>query len=152
MFKLALLTSIAASIFLTFALSGLSFFKFIQWNPIDYTTRYGILQGSHPLVQWIFLAIFLFVIILIFYLIMQYVSFVPSFFSSLVIGGVIALLTEWAIYGLPAELESFTKLSVPFIITVIVAARFVFETASFHYQANENERQNKLPYKDSMIK
>nr|WP_106779839.1 hypothetical protein [Lysinibacillus timonensis] len=152
MLRIAILTSIAASIFLTISLLALSFFKFIQWNPVDYTNRFGILQHNHELVKWTFLGIILAIIILIFFLIMQYVALVPAFFSSLVIGGVVALIIEWIIYGLPAELSSFSQLSVPFIITVIITARFVFETASFHYQANMNERENKLPYKDSMIK
>ncbi len=152
MFKIAFYTSIAAAIFLTFSLSILSFFKFIQWDPVDYSERFHILQDSHVFVKWVFLGIILFIIIFIFYLIMQYVALVPAFITSLVIGGVIALIVEWVIFELPAELKSFTKLSMPFIITVIITARFVFETASFHYQANLNEEQNELPYKDTMIK
>ncbi|CAM5204132.1 Membrane protein YqhR OS=Ureibacillus acetophenoni OX=614649 GN=SAMN05877842_102138 PE=4 SV=1 [Ureibacillus acetophenoni] len=152
MFKTGLYTSLAAAIFLTISLSALSFFKFILWNPLDYTKRFHILQDSHGFFQWLFLGLVLFIIIFVFYLVMQYVPLVPAFVSSLLIGGIIALIIEWFIFELPAELESFTKLSIPFIITVIVTARFVFETASFHHQANENEKQNELPYEDTMIK
>ncbi|KGR78446.1 hypothetical protein [Ureibacillus manganicus] len=152
MFRTALYTSLAAAIFLTLALSGLSLFKFIQWKPLDYTERFHILQNSHGFFQWLFLGIILFIIIFIFYWIMQYVVLVPAFVSSLLIGGLIALIVEWFIFELPAELNSFTKLSVPFMITVIVTARFVFETASFHFQANSNEKQNELPYEDTVIK
>lgn len=152
MFRVAIYTSIAAALFLTLSLSTLSFFKFIQWNPLDYTERFNILPNSHGLIQWLFLALVLFIIIIIFFLIMQYVALVPAFITSLVIGGVIALIIEWFIYELPAELNSFTKLSLPFIITVIVTARFVFETANFHYRANLHEKENELPYKDTVIK
>lgn len=152
MFRTAIYTSIAAAIFLTISLSALSFFKFIQWNPLDYTKRFNILQDSHGFFQWLFLGFILLIIIFLFYLIMQYVPLVPAFVSSLIIGGILALIIEWFIFELPAELESFTKLSVPFIIIVIVTARFVFETASFHHQANLKEKQNELPYEDTMIK
>ncbi|HWL22885.1 MAG TPA: hypothetical protein VNR38_03920 [Ureibacillus sp.] len=152
MFRVAIYTSLAAAIFLTLSLSILSYFKFILWKPLDYTERFHILQHSHGSIQWIFLGIILFIIILIFYLVMQYVPLVPAFVTSFIIGGIIALIVEWFIYELPAELNSFTKLSIPFIITVIVTARFVFETASFHFQANLNEKRNELPYKDTMIK
>ncbi|SOC36174.1 hypothetical protein [Ureibacillus acetophenoni] len=152
MFRIALITSLAASIFLTLSLSGLALFKFIQWNPLDYTERFNILQNSHGSIQWVFLGLVLFIIIFIFYWIMQYVALVPAFVSSLLIGGLVALIIEWFIFELPAELNSFTKLSIPFMITVIITARFVFETASFHFQANANEKQNELPYEDTVIK
>lgn len=81
---------------------------------------------------------------------MQYVALVPPFLTSLIIGGVLALIVEWSIYDLPAELSSFKRLSIPFMVTVIMTSRFVFETATFHYQASNT--RNKLPYKESVIK
>ncbi|WP_346234472.1 hypothetical protein MKY04_12425 [Lysinibacillus telephonicus] len=150
MIYLAIITSLCASIFLTFSLKVLSYLHFIKWSPVGYTKRLDILESSHPLIQWLFLAIVIFLIILILYFIMQFVELVPAFITSIVIGGVLALICEWVIYDLPAELKSFKKLSIPFIVTVIITARFVFETAAYHYKAH-NER-NKLPYNDSMIK
>lgn len=150
MIYLAIMTSLFASLFLTLALKTLSFLNFIRWNPVGYTKRLDILVENHPLIQWLFLAIVIFLIILILYLIMQFVELVPAFITSLVIGGILALISEWVIYDLPAELKSFKKLSIPYIVTVIITARFVFETATFHYRAH-GER-NKLPYNDSVIK
>lgn len=150
MIYLGFITSLVASIFLSISLKALSFFHFIKWNPIGYAKRLQIFESSHPLYKWFFLTMVIFVTILIFYFIMQYVQLVPAFLTSLVIGGVIALISEWVIYSLPAELSSFKKLSVPFMVTVIITARFVFETAQFHYMAS-GER-NQLPYKDTMIK
>ena len=147
---LAMITSLFASIFLTFSLKVLSYLNFIKWNPVGYTKRLDILQSNHPLIQWLFLAIVIFLITLILYLIMQFVELVPAFITSLVIGGVLALISEWIIFDLPAELKSFKKLSIPFIVTVVITARFVFETATFHYRAHSE--RNKLPYKDSVIK
>lgn len=147
---LAFITSLFASIFLTLSLKVLSYLNFIKWNPVGYTKRLDILEANHPFIKWLFLAIVLFLIILVLYLIFQFVELVPAFITSLVIGGILALISEWIIYDLPAEMKSFKKLSIPFIITVIITARFVFETATFHYKAH-GER-NKLPYNDSVIK
>lgn len=152
MLYLAFMTSLVASIFLTISLKLLSLFHFIKWNPVGYTKKLEILETSHPLLQWFFLLIVIFIIIFFFYMIMQYVVQVPPFVTSLVIGGVLALLIEWAIKDLPAELSSFKKLSIPFIITVIMVARFVFETAAFHFKASHFQEEKELPYKDTVIK
>lgn len=150
MLYLAFITSIFASIFLTVSLKMLSLFRFIRWNPIGFTSRYHIFEDSHPLISWIFLAILIFFVTFVFYLIMQYVHNVPPFITSLVIGALFAIIAEWIIFDLPAELSSFKKLSIPFMVMVIITARFVFETASFHYQAHLE--RNRLPYKESVIK
>ncbi|MBM7607134.1 hypothetical protein JOD29_000371 [Lysinibacillus composti] len=152
MFYLAFVTSLAASIFLAVGLKLLNLFHFIKWNPVGYAEKWGVLEQSHGLVRWFFLLIVLFIILFILYLIMQYVALVPPFVTSLVIGGVIALLAEWIIKDLPAELSSFKKLSIPFIVTVIMTSRFVFETATYHFKAAHFEKRNKLPYKDTVIK
>mgnify|MGYP007126063448 FL=1 len=150
MIYLAVMTSIFAALFLTLSLKILSLFHFIKWSPVGYTKEWGILVHNHWTIKWLFLIIIIFLISLIFYFIMQYVALVPPFITSLIIGVVLALIVEWVIFDLPAELSSFKKLSIPFMVVVVVTARFVFETAAYHYKAH-GER-NKLPYKDSMIK
>ncbi|RUL56944.1 MULTISPECIES: hypothetical protein [Lysinibacillus] len=150
MIYLAVVTSIFASIFLTISMKVLSLFHFVKWSPVGYTKRLGILENSHWSIKWLFLLIIVFLITLIFYLIMQYIILVPHFLTSLVIGALLALIIEWFIFELPAELSSFKKLSIPFMVTVIVTARFVFETAAYHYRAHAE--RNKLPYKDTVIK
>lgn len=149
MIYLATYTSIAASLFLTFSLKMLSIFKFIKWNPIGFTKNLFILEDSHPLIQWLFLVFIIFVVTFILYIIMQFVELVPAFLTSLILGAIIALVIEWIIFDLPAELSSFKKLSIPFMVIIVMTARFVFETAVFHYKASKEE--NKLPYNDSMI-
>lgn len=150
MFYLSFTTSFFASLFLTFMLKLLEYFKLIKWNPVGYAKKLDILENSHAGTKWMVLWLFIFLIAFILYLVMQFVVQVPAFFTSLVIGGMIALVTEWIIFNLPAELSSFKKLSLPFMIVVIILCRFVFETASFHYQASR--RENKLPYNNSVIK
>lgn len=150
MLYLAFVTSIFASIILTASLKLLSFFKFIKWNPVGFSKRYHLFEDSHPFIIWIFLAILIFLVAFIFYLIMQYTSNVPPFITSLVIGVLFAIIVEWIIFDLPAELSSFKQLSIPFMVMVVITARFIFETATFHYQANQE--RNRLPYKESMIK
>lgn len=94
MIYLAIITSLCASIFLTFSLKVLSYLHFIKWNPVGYTKRLDILESSHPLIQWLFLVIVIFLITLILYFIMQFVELVPAFITSLVIGGILALICE----------------------------------------------------------
>ena len=132
MIYLAVVTSIFASIFLTISMKLLSLFHFIKWSPVGYTKRLGILENSHWSIKWLFLLIIVFLITVIFYLIMQYIIFIPHFLTSLVIGALLALIIEWFIFELPAELSSFKKLSIPFMVMVIITARFVFETAAYH--------------------
>lgn len=150
MFYLAFITSFAASLFLTFMLKVLEYFKFIKWDPVGYTKKLNIMENSHESTQWMLLWFMIFILTFILYMVMQFVIQVPPFFTSLIIGGLIAIITEWIIFNLKAELSSFKKLSVPFIIIVIITSRFVFETATFHYRANHG--RNKLPYKNTMIK
>lgn len=150
MLYLALVTSIFGSIVLTASLKMLSVFKFIKWNPIGFSKKYHLFEDSHPFISWLFLALLIFLANLILYLLMQYVQNVPPFITSLIIGGLFAMVAEWIIYDLPAELSSFKKLSIPFMVMVVINARFIIETASFHYQA-QLER-NRLPYKESVIK
>lgn len=150
MIYLAFITSFFASLFLTFMLKVLEYFKFIKWNPVGYTTKLNILENSHESTQWMLLWFMIFILTFILYLVMQFVIQVPPFLTSLIIGGIISIITEWIIFNLKAELSSFKKLSVPFMIVVIITSRFVFETAAFHYRANHG--RNKLPYKDTVIK
>lgn len=150
MIYMAAITSLTASVFLTIALKLLSLFHFIKWSPVGFTKKLNILESSHWSVRWLFLLIFIFMITFVLYIVMQFIEMVPAFLTSLIIGGILALICEWIIFDLPAELSSFKKLSIPFIVTVVITARFVFETAVFHYQASHE--QNKLPYKDSVIK
>ena len=150
MIYLAVITSLFATLFLTVTLKLLSVFSFVKWSPVGYTKRFDILETSHWFVKWLFLFLVIFLIIFVFYLIMQYVQMVPPFVTSLIIGGIFALLCEWVIFDLPAELKSFKKLSIPFIVIVVITARFVFDTAVFHYKAHLE--RNRLPYKDTVIK
>ena len=150
MIYLAVVTSLVAAIFLTVSIKLLSIFHFIKWSPVGYTKRLDILENSHWTIKWLFLLIIVFLIIFIFYIIMQYVQMVPAFVTSLIIGAIFALLCEWIIFDLPAEMSSFKKLSIPFMVTVVITARFVFDTAMFHYKAHLE--RNKLPYKDTVIK
>ena len=85
-----------------------------MWLPIGFSKKYQLFEESHPFISWLFLAVVIFVVNFILYLIMQYVHNVPPFITSLVIGSLFAIIVEWIIYDLPAELYSFKKLSIPF--------------------------------------
>lgn len=146
---LAFITSIVSAIWLALSLKFLEYFNFIHWHPVGFTKKWGMKDAFS---SWALFILILFVVALILYLLMQYSWKVPAFLTSLIIGLAIAIVTEWIIYDLPAEGEAFRRLSIPFIVVVVITCRFVIETSIFHYQANNLDSRNKLMYKDSMIK
>ncbi len=146
---LAAITSIVSAIWLAVSLKFLHFLKFIDWRPVGFMKKWGIKDAFSA---WLLLIIILFVVSLIIYLLSQYSWRVPAFITSLIIGIALAIMTEWLIYDLPAEKASFKKLSIPFIVVVVITCRFLIETAIFHYGAKNLESRNKLMYKDTMVK
>lgn len=147
MFYLANVTSLVSTVSLLIMLKLLHLFKWVKWHPTTFLKDEGIKDKAS---RWLLLGIIIFLICLILFLALQYVQNVPPFLLSLIIGAAIALMTEWIIYDLPAEFSSFKKLSVPFFVVVIIASRFIIETAIFH-RKNLGSR-NKLPYNASVIK
>ena len=124
-------TSLVSAVFFALALKLLHLFHFISWKPVGFANRWGM-EDSSAAGKWVLLICLLFVIAFIMYLIMQFVTSVPAVFTSFVIGLLLAMVTEWVIFDYPAEAASFKKLSIPFIVIVIIALRFIFETAAFH--------------------
>lgn len=145
---MAAITSIVSAIWLAVSLKFLHFFKFIDWRPVGFIKKWGVKDAFSA---WLLFIIILFVVAFIIYFITQYSWRVPAFLTSLIIGVALALATEWIIFDLPADKASFKKLSIPFIVLVVITCRFLIETATFHFEAKNFEDRKKLMYKDSMI-
>lgn len=122
-------TSLVSAVFFAVMLKLLQLFHLIKWKPIGFAKRWGLEVGTVG--KWVLLIVALFVMALVLYLIMQYVTRVPAVFTSFVIGLALAIVTEWIIFDYPAEYESFKKLSIPFMVMVIITLRFIFETAAY---------------------
>lgn len=150
--KVAIPTAVVTAVLLSFALKGLSFFHMIQWHPVSFIKKSELFRDSSAISHWAVFLLLLCLFAFLFYVVSQFLYFIPVGFLSFVVGLVIAILVEWRIFQLPAELDSFKKLSIPFMVIVIGFSRFVMETAVYHKKASEADNQNKLPYKASMIK
>ncbi|MEC1180547.1 hypothetical protein P9B03_18965 [Metasolibacillus meyeri] len=148
--SLAIITSIVSAVGFSCFLKFLYYFSFISWHPIGFVKKWDLTIA--PFTAWLLLGLVLFLLFLLLYIVLQYAWRVPAFFTSFIIGLAFAFLAEWVIYDLPAEKESFKKLSIPFIVVTITVCRFVIETAQFHYYSRKFAHRNKLMYKNTMIK
>ena len=143
--KIVLATSIASSLFLTFMLKMLHFFKWIKWHPTKF-----LHVVDDALTRWIVLFVILVIASMLVYFILMNIRFVPAMVVGIIVGLAIAFVAEWIIYDLPAEAKSFKRLSIPFIVVTTTAIVFIAETAIFHRE--QIEKGNELPYGASVIK
>ncbi|MEK4229913.1 hypothetical protein [Solibacillus sp. FSL H8-0538] len=128
--QVSLMTSLVSAVFFAITLKLLHLFHLIKWKPVGYAKKWEM-EGVGTFGKWLLLIVALFVVAMLFYVVMQFVTRVPAIFTSFVIGLALAIVAEWVIFDYPAELTSFKKLSIPFIVMVIITLRFIFETASF---------------------
>ncbi|MFF5995412.1 hypothetical protein AAGS61_11800 [Lysinibacillus sp. KU-BSD001] len=145
MMKIAVSTSLMSAFYVTAMLRILDLFKWIDWKP----TKFLNTIISDGLTRWIALFVILFVVSIILFMILQFVQLLPPVVWAIIIGLLMAFLTEWLIYDLPMERASFKRLSIPFFVVVLTAFVFLTETASFHRKSLEN--RNKLPYDTSAM-
>lgn len=143
--KIVLATSIASSLFLTFMLKMLHFFKWIKWHPTKF-----LHVVDDALTRWIVLFIILVVASILVYMILMNIRLVPAMVVGIITGLAIAFVAEWVIYDLPAEAKSFKRFSIPFIVIIVTTTVFIAETAIFHRE--QIEKGNELPYNTSVIK
>lgn len=140
--KVASITSIVSAITLAICLKGLHYFHLIKWNPIGFYKKWELFEGSSKLFQWSTLTLLLFLFAFLLYVILQYVHIIPAVFSSLLLGLLFTLIIEWVALDLPLQLDSFKKLSIPFIVVVVCLLRFLLETANFHMKEHTAEKGN----------
>ncbi|MET3574785.1 hypothetical protein ACFFIY_10790 [Bhargavaea ullalensis] len=129
--KMPFWTAGAVALMTCLGLKFLHYFKFIRWHPAGWTDKIGVKNAAWP-IDWALLFAGLFLAALILYFISRMLAKWPSGVTALIIGVAAALLAEWLIFR-PDTLSSFKdRLSVPFIVLVLIAVRFVMETAIFH--------------------
>lgn len=140
--KVASITAIVSAISLAIFLKGLHYFHLIKWNPIGFYKKWEIFEGSSKLFQWSLLTVILFVIALLIYISLQFVHIIPAVFTSLLLGLLLTITIEWVALDLPLQLESFKKLSIPFMVVVVCLLRFLLETANFHMKEHTAQKGN----------
>lgn len=140
--KVASITAIVSAISLAFFLKGLHYFHLIKWNPVGFYKKWDLFEGSSKLFQWSTLTLLLFVIALLLYVIMQFAHMIPAVLTSFLLGLLFTITIEWVALDLPLQLESFKKLSIPFIVVVICLLRFLLETANFHMKVDAAQKVN----------
>ena len=65
---------------------------------------------------------------------------IPVSITSITLCLIIAIVLEWIILRCRFNIENDKKISIPFICIVIVAVRFIMESAIFHYKDNPLEK------------
>lgn len=140
--KVASITAIVTAISLALCLKGLHYFHLIKWNPIGFYKKWELFEGSSKLFQWSTLTLMLFVVAFLLYIIMQYTYSIPAVLTSFLLGLLVTFTIEWFALGLPLQLDSFKKLSIPFIVVVICLLRFLLETANFHMKMHTSQKEN----------
>lgn len=140
--KVASITAIVSAISLAICLKGLHYFHLIKWNPIGFYKKWDLFEGSSKLFQWSTLALLLFVIALFLYVIMQFTHMIPAVLTSFLLGLLFTITIEWVALDLPLQLDSFKKLSIPFIVVVVCLLRFLLETANFHMKVAAAQKVN----------
>ena len=131
MFKvLPFWTAGAAALLICLGLRFLQYFKFIHWHPAGWTRRIGIQDGPWY-VDWGLLFAGIFLAGLVLYLLSMLLAKWPPAVTAAVIGLVIAAAVEWMVLR-PGSLTGFKdRLSIPFFVLVLMATRFIMETAVF---------------------
>lgn len=127
--QIAVITSFVAACSMTLLLKGLHLFHFITWQPVGFLGKWGI-EGLAPVEKWLVLVILCFFLALLLYSVFSFVP-VRADIVSFFVGLLAALIIEWLIFHYPFEVSSFKKLSIPFIVVMIVITRFIIETAVF---------------------
>lgn len=122
------MTAVAAALVFTISLKGMHLFKLIKWNPIRFLQKIEKMEWT-PLACWIVLFFILFAVAYVLLTLFQLSIFRSPLVVSIVFGLVLAFLIEWQVRNLPIEWTSIKKLSVPFLVLLLIVMRFLTETA-----------------------
>lgn len=123
-----LMTAVAAAFVFSISLKGLHLFKLIKWNPIHFLQKIEKVEWT-PLACWMVLFFILFAVAYVLLTLFQLSIFRSPLVVSIVFGLVLAFLIEWQVRNLPIEWTSIKKLSVPFLVLLLIVMRFLTETA-----------------------
>lgn len=133
---LSISTSLVAAIGTTILFKLLDFFHFIKWNPIGYAKNFALLKDINVYIKWIILFFIIWGICFLLYYVCLLFAKIPVSITSIALGLLIAFTLEWIILDAGSIEKMIKKLSIPFTCIVIVAVRFVMESAIFHSKEN----------------
>ncbi len=131
---LSVITSFVAAFAAVLLLKFLSYFNFVDWNPVGYTKKFDVFVENTWFVKWLVLFLLIWVIGIVLYFISIMFVKVPVSITSLILGLLIAVIAEWMIIDANSVVKTIKELSIPFICIVLILARFVVESAIFQYQ------------------
>ncbi len=123
-----LMTAVVIALVFTVSLKGLHLFKLIKWNPIHFLQKVEKFEWT-TLACWMVLFFILFAVAYVLLVVFELPIFISPLVVSLVFGLVLAFVVEWQVRNLPIEWTSIKKLSVPFIVLLLISMRFLTETA-----------------------
>lgn len=132
MTKVAISTSIVNAFLMTLMLKVLQLFHIIKWHPTKFLTYSAITEPLSRFEKWLILGILLAVCSLILFYLCKYIPYKNVALTAFIVSLLIAIILNWIIQDLPFEVKSLKKLSIPFIVLVMMSFRFVSDTASFH--------------------
>lgn len=125
-----LFTAVAVAFFITVSLKFLHYFHFITWNPIRFLKNVTYMDWT-TFEKWIVLFFILMFVAALIYFLAQTILGKSPFVFSIIVGLILALVIEWRILNLSFEWASIKKVSIPFIVLVLIALRFVTEKAQY---------------------
>ncbi|MDI2588011.1 hypothetical protein OR571_13020 [Psychrobacillus sp. NEAU-3TGS] len=131
---LAISTSFTVALITVIMLKILDFFHFIKWDPVGFSDTFHVLKDSNVFIKWIILFIVVWAASIILYYISLVFMKIPVAITSIALGLIIAFILEWIILDANTIDKTIKKMSIPFICIIIVATRFLMESAIFHAQ------------------
>lgn len=126
-------TAITIALFITVSLKFMDLFHLITWNPISFLKHVTYMEWS-TFEKWFVLFLILSVVAVIVYFISQTILGKSPLVFSLIAGLIIAIATEWRVLDLSFKWSSLKEISIPFVVIVLIAIRFVAETAQYNTQ------------------
>ncbi len=121
--------SSAHAVVFTCILGFLHVFKFIKWHPLNWTETFQIFPHSHVSIKWILTFFIVFLIINIAMGVLLLAKKIPAIPSSILIGFIIWILLEWAIY------KDFSRIgwhSIPILTVILLISRALAETIVYY--------------------
>jgi len=131
---LAISTSFAVTLITVIMLKILDFFHFIKWDPVGFSDTFHILKDSNAFIKWGILFIIVWAGSIILYYISLLFMKIPAAITSIALGLLIAFVLEWIILDASSIEKTIKRMSIPFICIIILATRFLMESAIFHAQ------------------
>lgn len=141
-------TILFSSLSFILSLKILEVFSFIKYSPIGWAKYWYIFSGSHALVKWFILWVFLLIIIAMLFGLGQLVKKLRMDFVALLLSILIVWWIEWSVQK-TIYIHTF---SVPLAVVIAIHLLWILETASYHAKIKNLDTRNKLPDSSNVLK